>query len=566
MKKVLNSLKDENSQYLLQHSDNPVKWISWGSYLKIRDSIDKPLFISIGYSSCHWCHVMADESFSDEGIAAFLNDNFIPIKIDREEYPDLDKKYQFFAQITGSKGGWPLTVFADLDGSPFYAGTYFPKDDGYGIPSLMRILDSISNLYKNSNENIKKTTENYRNFIAKFYDSKNLEYRETDFNVFKDLFDYENGGLKGSTKFPNIPVMEYLLYHIDDNDVLKFLVKTADALCLSGICDQIDGGFFRYTVDGDWNIPHFEKMLYDNALNISFLSKLYEKTENELYLLTAKKTADFCIEFFDTEYGFGASYDADSYDENGNKKEGYFYTLTEESFYDLTVDEAKLLSEHCYFNNNHIRINNSLSLDTFKRLQPIFSKISNRRSNIKKRPNFDNKVIFSWNCLMINALLDFYEVSSDEFYFNKAVDSYFKIFHAMYTGDEINRISYQGKLLKHSVLEDYVYFLSSTNKIFSITKDKNFLNIGKKILLDILEKFYSKNILWYNKNNDVVDIFDDATPSSFGLFLKESEMLGHYIDLNLNFDEFVEFAKKFHSNYPFATPSLAIFLEKNYIS
>lgn len=563
MKKVLNSLKDESSLYLLQHSDNPVKWISWSSYLKIRDSINKPLFISIGYSSCHWCHVMAEESFSDESIAAVLNDNFIPIKIDREEYPDLDKKYQFFAQITGSKGGWPLTVFADIDGSPFYAGTYFPKDNRYGIPSLMMILDYISNLYKNSYETLKKTLENYRNFIAKFFDIKNLEYIETDFKPFKDLFDYENGGLKGGTKFPNIPVMEYLLYHIDDNDVLKFLVKTADALCLSGIYDHIDGGFFRYTVDGDWNVPHFEKMLYDNALNISFLSQLYEKTENELYLLTAKKTADFCIEFFDTEYGFGASYDADSYDENGNKREGYFYTLTEESFSDLTVDEAKLLSEHCYFNNNHIRINNSLSLDTFKRLQPIFSKISNRRSNIKKRPNFDNKVIFSWNCLMINSLLDFYEVSSDEFYFNKAVDSYFKIFHTMYTGDEINRVSYQGKLLKHSVLEDYVYFLSSTNKIFSITRDKNFINIGKKILRDILEKFYSKNLLWYNIDKDVVDIFDYATPSSFGLFLKECEMLGRYIDLNVNCDEFVEFAKKMHSNYPFATPTLAIFLEKN---
>jgi len=563
MKTVLNSLRDENSLYLLQHADNPVKWISWSSYLKIKDSVDKPLFISIGYSSCHWCHVMAEESFSDENIASFLNDNFTPIKIDREEYPDLDKKYQFFAQITGIKGGWPLTIFADLDGSPFYAGTYFPKEDRYGIPSLMRILESINNLYKNSYEKVKLTVENYQNFITKFYDCESLESKETDSNAFKDLFDYKNGGLKGSAKFPNIPVMEYLLDHGDDSDIMEFLVKTADALCLSGIYDHIDGGFFRYTVDDDWNIPHFEKMLYDNALNISFLSKLYEKTENDLYLYTAKKTADFCIEFFDTEYGFGASYDADSYDENGNKMEGFFYTLTEEAFADLTVEEVRLISEHCYFNNNHIRINNFINIDIFRKLQSIFSKISTRRSNLKKRPNFDNKVIFSWNCLMISALLDFYEVSSDEFYFNKAVDSYFKIFHTMYVDGEINRVSYRGKLLKHSVLEDYVYFLSSTNKIFSITKDKNFLNIGKKIFHDILEKFYIKNILWYNINSDVVDIFDDATPSSFGLFLKECEMLGRYVDLNVDLDRFIEFAKKMHSNYPFATPTLAIFLEKN---
>lgn len=566
MKKVLNSLKDEKSLYLLQHADNLIQWISWKEFLRNKGSITKPLLISIGYSSCHWCHVMAEESFKDEEIANFINERFIQIKIDREEYPDLDKKYQFFAQITGQQGGWPLTIFADTDGSPFYAGTYFPKDEKYGIPSFSRVLQSIDYLYNERYEKVKETIENYRNFIERFYDSNSLEPKDVEHNSFKELFDFQNGGLKGKTKFPNIPVLEYLLLHYEDRDVMDFLVKTSDSLCLSGIFDHIEGGFFRYTVDSEWNIPHFEKMLYDNALNLSFLSKMYLLTENEIYLITAKKTADFCIDSFDTEYGFGASYDADSYDENGNKEEGYYYLLTEEMFSWLSFDEVELISKNCYFNNNHIRINGGVSLDDFKKLQLVFAKISSKRSKLKKQPSFDGKVVFSWNSLMVKSLLDFYEASGDEFYLNKALDTYFKIFHTMYLEDGIKRVSYGGELFDHEVLEDYVYFLSATNMIFDITKDKNFLGISRRTVKDILNKFFKNENLWYNKNMDIVDIFDDAIPSSLGIFLSEVFYLEQYIDLDFNnIDRFLDLAKRYHGNYPFATASLGIFLDKNYI-
>lgn len=565
MKRVLNSLKDEKSLYLLQHADNLIQWISWGEFLRNKESIRKPLLISIGYSSCHWCHVMAEESFKDENIADFINEKFIPIKIDREEYPDLDKKYQFFAQVTGQQGGWPLTIFADTDGSPFYAGTYFPKEEKYGIPSFLRVLQSIVYLYNEKYEKVKETIENYGNFIKSFYDSANLEIKDVNYKLFKELFDLQNGGLKGKTKFPNVPVLEYLLLHCEDPDVMDFLVKTANSLCLSGIFDHIDGGFFRYTVDNEWNVPHFEKMLYDNALNLSFLSKMYQLTENYIYLTTAKKTADFCIDFFDTENGFGASYDADSLDENDEKKEGYYYLFTEEILSELSVDEAKLISKNCYFNHNHIRINNSVALDDFKKLQLVFAKISSKRTKLKKRPLFDDKVIFSWNSLMIKALVDFYEASGDEFYLNKALDSFFRIFHSMYSEDGIKRISYSGVLFEHEVLEDYVYFLSATNKIFDITKDKNFLGISRKIIKDILKKFFNNQIFWYNKDMDLMDIFDDALPSSLGLLFNEVFYLNQFIDLEIETRSFLDLAKRYHSNYPFATVSLGIFLAKNYI-
>jgi uncharacterized protein YyaL (SSP411 family) len=561
MEKLLNNLKDEKSLYLLQHASNPVKWISWRGFLKQKGNIDKPLLISIGYSSCHWCHVMAEESFEDDKIAFFINQNFIPIKIDKEEYPDLDKKYQFFAQITGQVGGWPLTIFADSDGEPFYAGTYFPKEERYGIPSFMNILKNILDIYRDSYEKVKKIIEDYKIFTKSFYSGEGLEIKDVDYSVFIDLLDYENGGLKGKTKFPNIPVLDYLLLYLDkDDNIRNFLIKTADALCLSGIYDHIDGGFFRYTVDSNWDIPHFEKMLYDNALNLSFLSKMYHFIENEIYLITAKRTADFCLEFFDTEIGFGASYDADSLDEDNCKKEGYYYRFSENLFSNLTIDEAELISKKCYFNENHIRLNKDIDLESFKQLQMIFDKLSLNRSKLKKRPAFDSKVIFSWNMLMISALLDFYEASGDEFYFNKAMDTFFKIFHTMFLDDGIKRISYIGDLFDHAVLEDYAYFLMVTNKLFSITKDKNFLSIAQKIVKNVKEKFCRDDILCYNTNKDVIDIFDDALPSSLGIFLNEVIFLKNYTNVDFDIKRFTTYAKKYHSNYPFATPSLGAFL------
>ncbi|MCA1980865.1 MAG: DUF255 domain-containing protein, partial [Calditerrivibrio sp.] len=348
MKKVLNKLEKENSAYLHEHSNNPVNWISWGDYIQLKSGSyeKKPLFISIGYSSCHWCHVMAEESFSDEEVAKFLNEHFIAIKVDKEEHPDIDKKYQLFANLIGKQGGWPLSIFADFDGRPFFAGTYFPKVEKYGMPSFMDVLKFIVGVYTNEYKKVELSCEEYENAIKKFYlFEKNIWKGNNFLEEFKTIFDIEKGGIRGRQKFPNIPVLNYLLEFCEkDEYVMRFLEKTADSLCTSGIFDHVEGGFFRYTVDSDWNIPHFEKMLYDNGLNLSFLSRMYSVTDKPLYYNISKRTADFILKYFLTGYGFGSSYDADSLNYDGVKQEGFYYLFDEKLIEDLTKDEAELLS------------------------------------------------------------------------------------------------------------------------------------------------------------------------------------------------------------------------------
>ncbi|MCA1933598.1 MAG: DUF255 domain-containing protein, partial [Calditerrivibrio sp.] len=425
MKKVLNKLEKENSAYLHEHSNNPVNWISWGDYIQLKSGSyeKKPLFISIGYSSCHWCHVMAEESFSDEEVAKFLNEHFIAIKVDKEEHPDIDKKYQLFANLIGKQGGWPLSIFADFDGRPFFAGTYFPKVEKYGMPSFMDVLKFIVGVYTNEYKKVELSCEEYENAIKKFYlFEKNIWKGNNFLEEFKTIFDIEKGGIRGRQKFPNIPVLNYLLEFCEkDEYVMRFLEKTADSLCTSGIFDHVEGGFFRYTVDSDWNIPHFEKMLYDNGLNLSFLSRMYSVTDKPLYYNISKRTADFILKYFLTDYGFGSSYDADSLNYDGVKQEGFYYLFDEKLIEDLTKDEAELLSNLSYFNENHIRLVKVPDENEYRNMLHIFDKLANRRKEIKKLPGFDKKVIFSWNMIAISGLLDFYEVSSDEYYFNKAL-------------------------------------------------------------------------------------------------------------------------------------------------
>lgn len=535
-----NKLKNEYSLYLLEHKNNPVAWQPFTYQItETAEKENKPILLSIGYSSCHWCHVMADESFSDNETAEFINENFIPVKIDREEYPDIDKKYQFFLQIIRQMGGWPLTVFTDPDLTPFYGGTYFPKNEIQGIPAFLNVLKAVSELYKNNDSKLDKIRGNYRNFIKRFNqtDSDFNDFqnytKEKEISSFMDQADRQQGGLKGNSKFPNIPVMNYLLsFAENDENIMKFLKKTADQLCSSGIFDHINGGFYRYCVDSSWNMPHFEKMLYDNALNAEFLTKLYDVTKDPLYLHIARKAADFILEYFSTDFGLAASMNADSPDENNNLVEGYYYKIFENDIpANFSENEKQLIHNHFVFKENVLNLQD-IDYEKYVKIEPVFEKIQN--SINKEKPVLDTKVIISWNMLFVNTLLTLSEMTNDEYYFQMAVNLYNKVKNYLINDDgSLFRIKYHKDLaFNHRTLEDYAYSIDTTMRMFEMTKDRVMLDFAVKLTKKMFEIFRENGVLFFDTNHDVSDTFDEAVPSAFAVALKNSEHLSEISDIN----------------------------------
>ncbi len=525
---VTNKLNNEYSLYLQEHKNNPVAWQPYSKEIsEIAQKENKPVLISIGYSSCHWCHVMAKESFQDEATAEYINEHFIPVKVDREEFPDIDKKYQMFLQITRQMGGWPLTVFTDPDLTPFYGGTYFPKQEIQGIPAFTNVLKTVSQLYHSKDEKLDQIRNSYIKFMNRFeqVDSdftqfqKTIENKETITN-FAEKFDMENGGLEGKSKFPNVPVLDYLLFYEEDDNVINFLKKTADQLCLSSIFDHINGGFFRYCVDEKWNIPHFEKMLYDNALNANFLIDMYERTGDKLYYHISRKAIDFVLENFSTEFGLSASMNADTPDENNNFTEGHYYKITYNDFpADITDAEKELITGYFILNNDILKLR-PVDYDNYIKLEKVFEKL--KVNNKKEKPSTDTKVILSWNMLFIKTLLDFAEITNEEYYMNMALNIFNKVKNFLTEENgAVYRIKYTQELVfNHRTLEDYAYSIETTLKIFEMTKDKHTLSLAMNQCNTMIDLFFANNIFYFDTSHSVTDTFDEAIPSALGKIYK----------------------------------------------
>jgi uncharacterized protein YyaL (SSP411 family) len=563
-----NTLSEAKSSYLLQHKDNLVAWQIWSeNTLAIAEKTSKPLFISIGYSSCHWCHVMAHESFDDEETAEILNKYFIPVKIDREEYPDIDRYYQSFLQATKQQGGWPLSVFAFPDGKPFYGGTYFPKKSAYGIPAFKDLINKISEIYTNERDKLLD--------ITKGFDKYNLQISEVEYkkdsikklnknniiDLFKQVIDLDKGGLKGKAKFPNVPVLLFLLEKsFDDNQIKDFLIKTADELCFSGIYDHIEGGFFRYSVDENWNVPHFEKMLYDNALNSLFLTKLFDMTDDPKYLYFARRTLDFIIEEFSNEFGLSASMDADSFNDNNELSEGYYYKIFDSDVSDLKENESELFSKKAVFNENTLRFND-ISYEDYLKLNEVFSKIAESRQKNKIKPFKDNKVIAGWNMLFCYTLLEFSEVAAEDYYYNYAVELFYKLRTSLLAGGDVYRINYDGMAFKHKTLEDSAYTLFVLTKFYELTREKEFLKLAEKIIKGTLKNFYKDGILYLDKDKKVIDSFDEAVFSAFSIFIKSAIYFKDFSDIDIP-DELLDFSADRLMKYAIGHPTLLnVFLD-----
>lgn len=427
-----NQLKSETSPYLLQHAENPVNWYPWceEAFDKAKTE-NKPIFLSIGYSTCHWCHVMAHESFEDNKTAEILNKYFISIKVDREERPDIDNVYMSVCQAFTGSGGWPMSIFMSWDKKPFFAGTYFPPQSRYGMPSFSELLNTIANQwYSNQKDLLESAEKIIKHLINTQSDEKtqtNSDLIQRAVQIFEHTFDSTHGGFGDAPKFPTPHNLLFLMLYAKQNnksDALKMAEKTLLQMRKGGIFDHIGYGFSRYSTDKYYLAPHFEKMLYDNALLIMAYSSLYSITNNNIYLDTAEKTAEYILnEMTSEDGGFYSAQDADS-----EGIEGKYYTFSLKEIINILGEEkGKEFAEVFDITENgnfeSMNIPNLLKSSDLKTdFQEETKKLYNYRKN-RFMLHLDDKILLSWNSMMIAALSMLYRVTRNKKYLNAAQKS-----------------------------------------------------------------------------------------------------------------------------------------------
>ena len=524
----MNRLSKEKSLYLLQHSNNPVQWYPWSNEAFIQAKRKNlPIFLSIGYSSCHWCHVMEKESFESVEISKIMNENFINIKVDREELPDVDSIYMKAVQTMTGSGGWPLSVFLTPDLDPFYGGTYFPPEDRHGIPSFSKVLFSISDHWKNQNNLILENVDKLKDLLSQKKINKtinnNFEYKEEINEIFEKLLlslDLINGGTKGAPKFPQIPLFEFLTVYYnyyDSKMLLNSINITLEKMSKGGIHDHLYGGFHRYSTDSFWSVPHFEKMLYDNALISRFFIQGYYLTGKVEFLQIAEKTIDFIFsEMNYLDIGFISSIDADT-----NGVEGLTYIweynqlvelLSEEQF-SLANDHWILSEKGNHFGSNVLNIKNDKNYfklnKNYSKLVDIYDILKSSRSK-RPQPAKDNKMIVSWMSLVIQTVCEFVSVKNNPDLLNRvekvannifqsAEDS--KFFHIV----ELESSSMTGRI--PAFLSDYSELSLACLSLYQTTFNKRWLD--KFLLLGniIAQKFWDSGKEQFMDSQDTENLY-----------------------------------------------------------
>jgi len=555
-----NDLVNETSPYLLQHAYNPVNWKAWNEdSLEEAKEQNKLIVISIGYASCHWCHVMEEESFENDSIARIMNDNFINIKVDREERPDVDKVYMNAVQLMTGKGGWPLNCIALPDGKPVFGGTYFTKEQ------WSKILNDVSKLYK---ENPQKVEE-YAQRVTEGIQTSELITLNKEEAVFKneeiiaainlsaEQLDTINGGFKGAPKFPMPNTLDYLLryqYHFNKPELFKYIKKSLTKMAYGGIYDQIGGGFSRYSVDNRWHIPHFEKMLYDNAQLVSVYSKAYLQDKNELYKAIVKETLAFVNDELNANNGaFYSSLDADSKNENNELEEGIFYTWTKQELKAL-IKDYKLFANYYNVNTTGFWENdlyvlirdqsvtefakkNKLTKDELKEKIADWKSILNVARNKRRKPNLDDKILTSWNALMLQGYVDAYKAFDQKEYLNKAVKIAEFILHNQLRSDGgLNRNFKDGKSTINGYAEDYATVIQAFISLHEVSLDEKWLIISKEIMEYAIIHFYdsTSGMFFYTSKEDPsliarkTEVIDGVISSSNSIIGNSLFKLGHY--------------------------------------
>ena len=542
-----NELVHETSPYLLQHTHNPVNWMPWGdkAWSKAKAE-DKLVIVSIGYSACHWCHVMEHESFEDTVVAKIMNDHFVSIKVDREERPDVDQIYMDAVQIITGHGGWPLNAICLPDGRPIYAGTYFQKENWKQV--LLYMTDYFKN---NRDEVMERATEITKGI--KVMDAipfvKDTTFHEgeraTMFSKIDSVWDFELGGRKGAPKFPMPVTMQYLLqnyYYAKNTKALQAVTVTLDNMMAGGIYDHVGGGFARYSVDGEWTIPHFEKMLYDNAQLVSLYSQAYQITKNEGYKRVVYETIAYLErEMTDTSGGIYSALDADSEGE-----EGKFYVWTYDELKEILGKDfdafAKYYDVTKEGNFEHGKINlrtePSRTLPQGESFKSQLNKLLDVRSR-RVRPGLDDKILTSWNALMVKGYTDAYNAFGDEKFLAAAIRSATFIRKNCIKQDHsINRSYKNGKSTINGFLDDYSFTIEAFIALYQATYDEAWLDEAKHLSDHAVQHFYSveKGVFFYTSINDdpliarKSETSDNVIPSSNSSIAKGLFQLGHYYE------------------------------------
>ncbi|MBS1252012.1 MAG: hypothetical protein MAG451_01048 [Anaerolineales bacterium] len=527
--KYTNRLIDETSPYLLQHAHNPVGWYPWGeeALQKAREE-DRPVLLSIGYSACHWCHVMAHESFEDEKIAEIMNDNFVNIKVDREERPDLDAIYMEAVQAMTGRGGWPMTVFLTPEGEPFYGGTYWPPEPRHGLPGFPQVLRGVAEAYHERREEITDVADR---LTERLQASQNMEASagplnddllEAAYRQLRGNYDQRHGGFGQAPKFPQAMALDFLLHHwyrTENPIALKMVEQTLKHMARGGMYDQIGGGFHRYSVDAQWLVPHFEKMLYDNALLPRVYLSAHQATGDSFYRRIVEETLGYVRrEMRDEGGGFYSAQDADSEGE-----EGKFFVWTPAEIRDVLGDDADVIMDyydvteqgnpstgsgqgfegrnilHRPRDADVVAYKHDLSEDELAEIversrQKLFEA---RKSRV--RPATDTKVLTSWNGLMITAFAEAARVLDRDDYRQTAVDAAEFLLSTLRRDARTERSRSDGRLLhtyrdgrakQVGFLEDYAFLIDGLLALYETTFELRWLQTAAELADEMLELFW----------------------------------------------------------------------------
>ncbi|WP_456441263.1 thioredoxin domain-containing protein [Psychroserpens sp.] len=560
-KPFANDLINETSPYLLQHAYNPVDWKAWNpESLKLAQQENKLIIISVGYSACHWCHVMEEESFENDSVAKLMNENFISIKVDREERPDVDQVYMNAVQLMTGRGGWPLNCIALPDGRPVFGGTYFPRTQ------WTRILEDLSDLYNNDPEKViayaEQLTQGVKNSDLIALNKEDIQFTTETLKETKEKWmrtlDFKNGGQKNTPKFPMPSNLNYLFRYSFQNEDIKlqdFVELTLTKMANGGIYDQIGGGFSRYSVDDRWHVPHFEKMLYDNAQLVSLYAKAYQKTRNEEFKTVVIGTLQFIEkELTNDEGAFYSSLDADSETKEGELEEGVFYTWTKEELKSVLGVDFEFFKSYYNINsigkweNDHYILYKTKTNEEFSESnnisqEELHTKISDWKSKLfkarssRKRPRIDDKVLTSWNAMMLKAYIDAYRVLGEQQYLDTAIKNanFLKAKQISSSGSLFHNYK-NGKSTIEGFSEDYAHTISAFIDLYQVTLNEEWLQTANELMNYSIAHFFNEDNGMFYFTSDAetnlitrkIDVYDNVIPSSNSVLANNLFKLSHY--------------------------------------
>ena len=550
-----NNLSLESSAYLLQHAKNPINWQRWDKKLYNTNNTDnKLLVVSIGYSSCHWCHVMEKETFEDSGVASFMNEKFISIKVDREENPEIDNIYMTATQMMTGRGGWPLNVVCLPDGRPVYGGTYHTKEQ------WLEVLGKIQKVYDNDKKQLYGIAEKVEKGIQEVnrfeYTEEEADFKpqllQNEMKIWTSQWDMINGGEKQNQKFITPTKFNYILQyqHLNEDTKIKaYLKNTLENIANSGIVDHLEGGFYRYTVDPEWKIPHFEKMLYDNAQLLSLYANAYKEFKTPLFKSTVYKTFDFLQKRMEnTEGGYFSAIDADN--EQG---EGRYYMFNVDEIKKAAGQDLSMILDYYQIEldkpieNSFYHLRKTNDFNTFLKKYSITNdqlvekqqKWESQFEELKEKREFpltDKKIITSWNAQMVSGLLNSFEAFGDKQFLNQAQRTYSFLRENLISGAELMHTLQANKAKMEANLEDYAFMIRAALGLYQNTGNVDYLEQADELTENAIKNFETtKNPFFtYTKNpvmfSEIISVNDNVIPSANAIMAENLWTLGHLLE------------------------------------